>query len=119
MAFVHRPSTTRTVEVSRPSADRIAVNGALTFETARQAYEAGMRLLRDVASNGEPLQVDLGGVTASDSAGLAVLIEWVAAARRNGRAVRVLNVPGGIAASARISEVDQILGFAPDRSRAT
>lgn len=59
------------------------------------------------------MQVDLGGVTESDSAGLAVLIEWVAAARRGGRAVRVLNVPGGIGASARIAEVDEILGFAP------
>lgn len=112
MAFVHPPSATHAVEVTQPSPDRITVKGALTFETARQAYEAGMRALRGAASQGGELQVDLGGVTESDSAGLAVLIEWVAAARRNGRTVRVLNVPGGIGASARIAEVDEILGFA-------
>jgi phospholipid transport system transporter-binding protein len=101
----------RTVEVTLASPNRLAVNGALTFETARSAYEAGLRALRESPS-GDTVEVDLSRVTESDSAGLAVLIEWTALARRQGRVLRAMNAPQGILASARIAEVDGILGFA-------
>jgi phospholipid transport system transporter-binding protein len=53
--------------------------------------------------------VDCSAVTASDSAGLAVLIEWLAWARRGGRELRYDGVPEAICAIARISEVDGLL----------
>ena len=54
--------------------------------------------------------VDLGGVGASDSAGLALLIEWLRVARQGGQAIRFANVPAQIEALARISEVEDLLG---------
>ncbi len=89
--------------------DRLEVRGALTFKTARFAYEAGLRALRDGAS-GSALLVDCARVTESDSAGLAVLIEWLANAARAGRTVRFVNLPDGIRAVAQISEVEGFLG---------
>jgi phospholipid transport system transporter-binding protein len=104
LAFVPQ---VRNVQVVEASPDRLNVSGALTFETARAAYEAGLRTL----SNGSqsPLQVDCGAVTESDSAGLAVLIEWLAAATKAGRKLQFQNLPDGIRAAAQISDVTGML----------
>jgi phospholipid transport system transporter-binding protein len=59
-----------------------------------------------VRSGSEALQIDLAGVTHSDSAGMAVLIDWLAQATRAGRNVSFTNIPPGIRAAARISDVD-------------
>jgi phospholipid transport system transporter-binding protein len=109
VAFV--PQKTN-VEVIEASPDRLDVRGALTFNTARRAYDEGLRVLRKVFAGGgagAPLEVDCAGVTESDSAGLAVLIEWLASAARAGRKVRFTNLPEGIRAAAQISGVEELL----------
>jgi phospholipid transport system transporter-binding protein len=55
------------------------------------------------------LSVDLAGVSEADSAGLALLIEWVRVAKDSGRSIRFEGVPGQISALARISEVEDLL----------
>lgn len=90
------------------SPDRLNVSGALTFQTARAAYEAGLRSIRN--ASGPAIQVDCSGVNESDSAGLAVLIEWLAEATRVGRKMQFQNLPDGIKAVAQISDVAAILG---------
>ena len=99
-----------TVEVVEVRPDRVQVKGALTFATARAAREAGLAILNR-SSSAEPLTVDCSGVGASDSAGLAVLIDLLANASRRGRAVQFWNLPPGIVAAARISDADTILGI--------
>ena len=83
------------------------VRGALTFATARQACDAGVRAL--AASREASIEVDCAEVRASDSAGLAVLIEWLAWARRSDRKLRFANVPEALRAIARICELDGLL----------
>ena len=95
------------VEVVASSANNLAVRGALTFATAPTASGAGLRALS--ASSAGPIAVDLSGVGAADSAGLAVLLYWLAWARRNKRALTFKGVPASIEALARISEVDELL----------
>jgi phospholipid transport system transporter-binding protein len=68
-----------------------------------------VKRIRD-GNSGEPLQIDCEGITASDSAGLAVLIEWLAEANRRGRTITFVNIPPGIQAAARISDVESLLG---------
>lgn len=104
MAFVPQR---KTVEVIEAAPDRLDVRGALTFATARVAYDAGLRAIRK--RGGANLLVDCAGVTESDSAGLAVLIEWLAAATRVGCKLRFANLPEGIRAAAQISEVTPLL----------
>ena len=100
-----------TVEVVEVRPDRVQVKGALTFATARAAREAALGIL-ERSSSAEPLMVDCSGVGASDSAGLAVLIDLLANATKRGRAVQFWNLPPGIVAAAKISDVDTILGIA-------
>ncbi|MBV9343472.1 MAG: STAS domain-containing protein [Gammaproteobacteria bacterium] len=94
-------------------AGRLRAQGALVFATARRACAAGVQRLR--AAGTTPVTIDCAGVTAADSAGLAVLLEWFGAARAAGGALRLETLPGGLRALARISEVSELLepGVAP------
>ena len=104
MAFVPQTSSAASVQVLQPAPDRLTVSGALTFETAKRAHDAGLRVVRSGST--EPLQVDFAGVTHSDSAGLAVLIDWLAQGARIDRKVSFANIPAGIRAAAKISDVE-------------
>jgi len=95
------------VEIVTVSPDRVAIRGALTFRTARRAREAAMRALDE--STAQTLEVDCADVKESDSAGLAVLLNWMARAQRLGRGLKFSNLPAEIHALARISDVDEIV----------
>ena len=85
----------------------LAAEGPLTFATARWAHAEGLRSL--TAAAGRELEIDCGGITSSDSAGLAVLLDWLGAAKRAGRSLRYRNLPRGLLALGRISEVEGLL----------
>jgi phospholipid transport system transporter-binding protein len=85
----------------------LAASGPLTFAAARAARQLGLKAL--AGASGQGLQIDCGRVTAADSAGLAVLLDWLAAAKRSGRSLRFAHLPEGLLALARISEVEQLL----------
>ncbi len=95
------------VTVIETAPDHYGVRGALTFATARRALEAGLRAL--ASARGASIEMDCREVDASDSAGLAVLIEWLAWARRSGRELRYSNVPETLCAIARICEIESLL----------
>jgi phospholipid transport system transporter-binding protein len=92
------------------TAGRFAAEGPLTFATARRARELGEQIL--AGDSASALEVGCAGITASDSAGLAVLLDWLASARRAGRTLRYTQLPPGLAALARISEVEELLAGA-------
>jgi phospholipid transport system transporter-binding protein len=85
---------------------RFRVSGVLDASTAREVLEQSESRF----AQRKEIDVDLGGVGESDSAGLALLIEWLRAARQGGRAIRFANVPAQIEALARISEVEDLIG---------
>ena len=86
---------------------RLSAQGPLTFATARRACEQGAAALAH--ETGARLEIDCRGLTASDSAGLAVLLEWLSVAKRAGRSLRYAQLPHGLAALARISELEELL----------
>ena len=110
MAIASTTAASQRVEVVEIRPDRVQVKGALTFATARLAREASLDILKRSQSR-EPLTVDCSGVGESDSAGLAVLIDLLANASAQGRTVQYWNLPPGIQAAAKISDVDVILGI--------
>jgi phospholipid transport system transporter-binding protein len=102
----HAPTGSR-IGISEPASGRIAVTGELTFATAREARQLGTLVLE--GSRADRLVVDLAAVSRADSAGLAVLLDWLAWGRRASRPVRLENPPASLVAIARISEVDGLL----------
>jgi phospholipid transport system transporter-binding protein len=100
-------STAAAVEIVDLGGGRIQVRGALTFATARRARAAASKLF--TVGGGPALEVDCSAVTTSDSAGLAVLLDWIALAKRHDRAIRFTKLPAPIRAVAHISEVESLL----------
>jgi phospholipid transport system transporter-binding protein len=86
-------------------AGRLQASGELTFDTAARALDQGARLI----AGGSSWIVDLGQVRSGDSAGLAVLLEWLASAQRSGTSLDYENIPPQMLAIARISEIDKML----------
>jgi phospholipid transport system transporter-binding protein len=109
-AAVNGPGATADTFRLVPAADgHYAAAGALTFATARQARNLGEQLLLAGGNGAAALEIDCSAITVSDSAGLAVLLDWLGAARRRGRTLRYTHLPADLTALARISEVEELL----------
>lgn len=91
------------LEKSRDGALR--ASGELTFETAAEALAAGERLL---ASDGDA-RIDLSGVREGDSAGLAVLVEWLAGQLARGGRLAYTGMPAQMQSIARICGLEDML----------
>lgn len=85
---------------------RARVGGALEFHTVSALLPSGA----DAIEEGRASAIDLSGVTASDSAGLALLIEWLSIAQAAGRTVRYENIPSQLRQLSALSEVDELVG---------
>ena len=85
--------------------DHARVVGSLHFTTVSALLAAGVEAL----NNGRAAVIDLSGVTASDSSGLALLIEWLSVAKSASRALRYENIPYQLQQLARLSEVEDLL----------
>jgi phospholipid transport system transporter-binding protein len=95
------------VSISEASPGRVVVSGELTFATARTARQLGVTVFE--GSGASQFAIDCKGVTRADSAGLAVLLDWLAWGRRKSRPLSLENLPESLVAIARISEVDGLL----------
>jgi len=84
---------------------RFLLSGALGFATVTAALAKGQALFGEH----KRIELDLAGVEATDSAGLALLVEWTSWARRENRKLSFKHVPKQALALACISEVDKIL----------
>ena len=98
------PDGPASVSIERDG-DVCRVVGAIDFTTARETLEA----VAPLVERGEVGRIDLGGVTRSNSAGLALMIEWLATARRAGRPLEYTGVPEGLSQLAGVCQVDGLL----------
>lgn len=85
-----------------------AVSGPMQFSNATALLEQGRTALAAAAQLAD-VTLDLQSVGRTDSAGLAVLLEWLAIARHASHRLKVVNPPANLLALARVSEVDRII----------
>ena len=95
------------IEADPRDAAALYVTGELNFATVPALLEQGNALL--AARAGARVSLDLRAVTRGDSAGLALLIEWMRTARRHGSAIEFRNIPPQMLAIARVSGLDGVL----------
>jgi phospholipid transport system transporter-binding protein len=84
---------------------RFELAGDVGFGDAARLLAEGDHAFRGLSA----VEVDLAQVTRADSAGLALLLEWVLAARQAGTAIRYRNVPASLVSLADIGEVAELL----------
>ncbi len=96
----------KAVTVYRGDSGVLCVSGDLTFATANSVLQQSQSLLAEF-SNG--LVMDLAEVGRVDSAGLALLTQWMRATRELGADIHFRHVPEQLLAIARASDMEHIL----------
>ncbi len=82
------------------------LSGSLSFATVPHIYTQGGMLF---GNNDRTLTLDLRGVAHTDSAGLALLMEWMRTAQQQGKQIHFKNIPAQMLSIARLSGLDKIL----------
>lgn len=93
--------------VIHQGAGRYAVTGPLTFNTVR-----ALLTLPAVEGQGA-ITVDLEGVLRADSAGLALMLEWLRQARRSGRPLTFTHIPARLQDLIDVSGLGGLFGERP------
>lgn len=91
--------------VQRAPDGRLILEGELSFATVTRLNGDALKLLGET----DAIRIDLQGIARSDSAGLALLVEWMRTAHRLGKPIQFLNIPQQMLAIARVSSLDQVL----------
>lgn len=103
----------RGVDLTQPAsiiaraADRYALDGALTYATVSTFWISTKNLFRSTGS----YFVDLSAVTEIDSAGLALLIDWVRRCRASGATITFEQAPTKLTALAKIGDLSELLNL--------
>ena len=84
---------------------QFALSGRMKFDTAGEILRESEAMFEEHTL----IEVDLSGVTETDSAGLALMLEWITWANHTVREIRFNGTPDKIDAIARTTEVDHLL----------
>jgi phospholipid transport system transporter-binding protein len=83
------------------------LQGELVFDSVSSVLQhAGANML-----GSRRLEVDLRDVTRADSAGLALLVEWLRESEKAGNEIAFINVPSQLLSIARVCGLDEILSL--------
>lgn len=96
----------RKASIERRDGGRFGVCGPMTFDSVSGLWSAS----RGLFAGGEVLQIDLSEVTHTDSAGLALLVEWLREAAQRGARLELSNLPAQLVAIAGASNLERLLG---------
>ncbi len=83
----------------------IQVGGELSFVTVKKVLSESNGLFESA----KYLNIDLAAVTRSDSAGIALLIDWMRTAKSTNKQIAFHNIPAQMLAIASASGLDEIL----------
>ena len=88
--------------------DVLRLAGDLGLTSVGGVLEDGRAAI--AAAPGRAVVLDLSGVDKSDSAGLALVVDWLRAARRRDLALSIRGAPAQLALIARVSGLDELIG---------
>ncbi len=93
-------------EISQEDSGRFRLVGELSFVSVQTALKKTAVFFDLPAAK---MVFDLAGITKADSAGLALLLEWLRLAGLNGVDLHYVNLPRQLLAMAHVAGVDEIL----------
>lgn len=87
-----------------------SVHGAMTFESVTDLW----RQSDGMFSDNTVVEIDLAEVTHTDSAGLALLVEWLREASRRGGRIDLQNMPAQLLALVGAAHLERVLAGRQD-----
>lgn len=93
-------------QIQARSEDTAEVSGDMTFTQVPALLQQAGSLL---GAGSRLRQISLAGVRKVDSSGLALLLEWQAAASRNNTTLRITDAPADLLSLARLCEAQDLL----------
>jgi len=92
------------------SGDTISLAGRLDFSTASQALQVVDELLSSAREDGSRHStISMAEVTHSNSAALALMIEWLAIADRNNQQLTFTHIPDSLHQISTVCQVDSLI----------
>lgn len=82
------------------------ISGEMSFDTAEQILRASQKAFRQY----ENVRVNMSAVEKADSAGLALLLEWMSWAREGIAKIDFVEIPVSVLAIAHAAELNDIIG---------
>jgi len=95
--------------IQASGADTADVSGDMTFGHVRSLSKQAESVL---GANSKIRQINLAQVQSVDSSGLALLLEWQAAAKRNHLTLSITHAPDDLLSLARLCEAQDLLQLA-------
>ncbi len=99
-----------TLSIVNEGAGRFIVDGDLTFQTIDKKTANGFGFI----ATAKDITMDFGGVGNADSAGLALMLEWIKQASRKGVQLHFKNIPEQLLNLAKLSGLNNLSHFRPD-----
>lgn len=99
------PVKNNTANLEQVGEGHFAITGNLDFQTVPLVWQQSTRLFTPCAS----IEIDLSGVASSNSAGLALLIEWMRYANTRDKAISFHHLPAQMLDIARVCGVEKNL----------
>lgn len=85
--------------------DRLIVSGDLDFASVMIVWTQSLPLMQSLSE----LNFDLTAVSSSDSAGLALLVEWIKYAKRSKKSIQFNHIPEKLKSIISAAGVDKVL----------
>jgi phospholipid transport system transporter-binding protein len=99
------PDSMNETKIVREGTFHFKVHGAMTFEHAKDLLQESVALF----SSQSQVEIDLTHVNRADSAGLALIFEWMALAAERDIQILIKGVPDAIHAIAQLCQVESLL----------
>jgi phospholipid transport system transporter-binding protein len=84
------------------------LSGRLTFQTVPRFQE---HIVAVFQGDPQPVTIDMRGISLADSAGLALMIEWLQRARAVKREIVFANIPEQVRQLIRVNGLTQVFGL--------
>lgn len=106
MSTKSKPEDQTKVKLEQVQPGRYNLSGPLTFVSIPELLEAA-----DIFADGKQITIDLQNVTHSDSASVALLIEWLRQAKQVQGDLHFVNLPPQIQAILRVCGLEGLPGI--------
>lgn len=93
------------IKITRSGDGEIHLKGELSYNNVSALYRQTIDLFKEE----KDLRIDFSGVTRSDSAGVALLVEWLSEARDRNQPIQFINIPDQMLDVVRVSSLERVL----------